>query len=66
MVNYFTDVDGRVDWTSDQTTENNLLAELETKTQAAVTAMGSTMTVALESTETKQIAEITPYLGIVG
>lgn len=66
MVNYFTDVNGRVDWTSDQTTENNLLAEIETKTQAAVTAMGSTMTVALEGTETKQVADITPYLGIVG
>ena len=42
------------------------MAELESKTQAAVTAMGSTMTVTLDGEERKQVADITPYLGIKG
>ena len=66
IVNIFTDVNGRVDFTSEQTTVNNLMAELESKTQAAVAATGSSMTVTLDGEERKEVADITPYLGIKG
>ena len=42
------------------------MAELESKTQAAVAATGSSMTVTLDGEERKEVADITPYLGIKG